>query len=174
MTAAPDGEDRAYAERRKERVMSEIKLPTVSEAATTFFALFSRFEYALKKCGFMSNEKNAKPDWHKLTRKGNVAALFETLHADAGVQILFADPPGKQILRDGVLSFETKDSIVKPTDMAGLCDAVKRVRNNLFHGGKDQAGWQRRDEDLCLASTIVLKTVLLADQRLRTAFEEGL
>lgn len=154
--------------------MSDITIPAVSPAVIEFFALFSRFEYALKTCGYMSNEKNAKPDWYKLTRKENVAGLFETIQTDDRARILFDEPPGKQIRQNGLLRFETKDSIVTPDDMDGLCDAVKRVRNNLFHGGKEQADWASRDEKLCLASSAVLKTILLADGRLRDAFEAGL
>jgi hypothetical protein len=147
--------------------MCDIAIPSVSAAVIEFFALFSRFEYALKQCGYMSNEKIAKPDWHKLAKKKNIVALFEKMQNDDGIAILFSAPPNKQIVRNGVLCFEPYAPSVATVD---LCDAVKRVRNNLFHGEKDLANWRKRDEELCRASTIVLKTILRADERLLSAY----
>ena len=98
----------------------------------SFFATFSRFEYALKASGRANAGRNdsAEANWQDAERaiRNNGPSVI----AKAG--ILLTDPPRRQILRDGKLGWE-------PAGPAGdqaqnLVAAVKRVRNNLFHGGK--------------------------------------
>ncbi len=127
-----------------------------------FFLIFSRFEYALKCAKFISpdDRKNAKPDWndfskkidnHLTNRKNECREL-----ADA-IDYLNNTPPRRQIVRNGTLGWKA----VKPhrNDTDGLIESVKRIRNNLFHGGKYPLDLDR-DIRLISCATIVLKHLL--------------
>jgi len=49
------------------------------------------------------------------------------------VTTLLGKPPKKQVIKDGALGWEMMSAIRTAND---LFLAVRRVRNNLFHGGK--------------------------------------
>jgi hypothetical protein len=47
-----------------------------------------------------------------------------------------ANPPRKQLLKDGVLDWSDPWHRKGEPELTWLCDVLKVVRNNLFHGGK--------------------------------------
>jgi hypothetical protein len=103
------------------------------ELLLRFFMTFARFEYALKASGHVRAGENgaAKANWHAVE-----AALGTddrtAVVAKAGV--LLKDPPRRQVLTDGCFDWQTAGSA--GGEPQNLVTAVKRVRNNLFHGGK--------------------------------------
>src|SRR5688572_21872609 len=107
------------------------------ERALDFLGVFARFEYALKAGGYAEKKHGAvAADWDR----------FDKEHADAfdqsatqalaeAASYLLASPPKKQILNnDGKLEFAAADP--GGSDLHRLLVYVRRVRNNLFHGGK--------------------------------------
>lgn len=129
-----------------------------------FFAMFSAFECALKRNGFLRKTEEgaiAEPNWDKFassirdTFPGQSTARSDALH----VEYLKKKPPKKQVVAaDGMLTWV--DAHQKHlSDAESIIWSVRTIRNNLFHGGKypglpiDEPA---RDERLMTASIVCL------------------
>ena len=136
------------------------ELPEASAPAVKLFACFSRFEFALKECGYVKRGKyeGAEPDWDKFSRLDHLPVLMERLRDSRAAPELFANPPQKQMFDDGYWKWAEAAAI---TDPKTFIDAIKRVRNNLFHGGK--AGANPRDDVLCDDAVACLVALLERD-----------
>mgnify|MGYP001585416829 CR=1 FL=1 len=137
-----------------------------------FFAVFSRFEFTLKEQGFMYVNRNgrAAPDWC-----GFAASAAASLNVDAGSDLAHAidylnnDPPQVQVSAQGWSRLPLRGS----TAIERAIDAIQRVRNNLFHGGKHTPhSPEGRDEKLVRLSLLVLNACLMQDENLRTTYEQ--
>ncbi len=135
------------------------------DLACEFFAVFSRFEFALKEGGFVKGEGRASPDWPRFARE-------VVLEADGPVAVslgyLIAYPPQIQTpnLKWKSLALQGK------TDRAKALESIQRVRNNLFHGGKHPPmSAPGRDAELVTASLAVLYAVLEQNEQLRSDYE---
>ncbi len=138
-----------------------------------FFVAFSRFEYALKQAGFLADkrspiareqekDRDAAADWDAF------AAHLETTYqqdesaplADA-VGYLLSQSPRKQVAgHNGRLFW--RNAPINDTSLGKILILVRRVRNNLFHGGK-AASYIRdptRDTRLIESCLIVLNSCL--------------
>src|SRR5215472_12270251 len=67
-----------------------------------FFVTFSRFEYALKRAGFVKGDRNgnALPDWCRFASErlnARLVSITDTEFTEASLYLLH-EPPGKQIL----------------------------------------------------------------------------
>ena len=93
--------------------------PQMTALATTFFARFARFEYALKQFPeFRTGDDNrVDPSWDKFSRAPEIVSLFKVLSTDDTVLYLIDDPPMKRVIRDGALSWKICD---KPKNMTEL------------------------------------------------------
>lgn len=130
-----------------------------------FVCTLSRFEYALKRASFVIDYRgHAKPDWDRL---GNVLGALgrdQVMQALSACPNLLAEPPKQQIVRNGQLAWnEAVDRSISEVEQA--LRYVRRVRNNLFHGGKypDPDGPvsdAARNTGLLRESLVVLKAVL--------------
>lgn len=105
-----------------------------------FFTVFSLFEYALKKTQYKrSNNGKVEATWDDFAR--DISPQFHPRRGsrlESSVNYLMTNPTAKQILdANNQLSFEY--SVVRPTsitnDVIWLSLVIRRVRNNLFHGG---------------------------------------
>ena len=106
------------------------ELPTGAEK---FFKTFSRFEFALKECHFLlGGTTKAFADWPAFGT-ALTGAFFKEVHSSGRAHLLLTKPPKTQLTRDGTLDFEKAPP---PKNTQQLLEAVCRVRNNLFHGGK--------------------------------------
>jgi len=118
------------------------------ELVFQFFVVFSRFEYALKSAGLVKMGKtkageNPKPpkkveaDWDRFADECDVqfnpASSPELKHACDYFQ---AHPPQKQSFEAGTLGWKETPSKAGLTYLNRLLLSVRRVRNNMFHGGK--------------------------------------
>jgi hypothetical protein len=141
--------------------------------AARLFMTFARFEYALKRAGFHRGEGKAEPHWTNFALA--IAAEFEAVDDPAFVEALkyFKErPPKRQVIRDGELDWD--DAPVR-----GRCEAdhillyVRRVRNNLFHGGKFNGRWfePQRSAELLRHSMTILETCRRLSPALNEAFE---
>ena len=142
-------------------------------SAIVFFVFFSRYEYALKRAGYIQGRNGVKPDWDEYARcKRAILGQIMEGPADEAVRFLQEVPPKKQVIRNGKLGWEP-DSYTGKFDLARLLTLVCRVRNNLFHGGKFQEGPEEdisRDRQLMEASLKVLQACLDTDHGLRSVF----
>lgn len=81
-------------------------------------------------------------------------------------------PPLKQVLKDGVLDWKSTEEENVPL-LLKLILSVRRVRNNLFHGGKfpsvnlEDPG---RNADLLESSIVILEGCLLLNDRVKELF----
>ena len=108
------------------------------DAVMEFFIVFSRFEFALKRTGYLKRHNGkAEPDWRK----------FETKHKDEfdpekeselreAWNYIDINPPKIQVVVDGKLDFEVDEKLKDKSPFKKATMAVRTVRNNLFHGGK--------------------------------------
>lgn len=135
------------------------------DLACEFFAVFSRFEFALKEGGYVKGEGRASPDWQRFARE-------VVLEADGPVAVslgyLIAYPPQIQTpdLKWKSLALQGK------TDRAKALESIQRVRNNLFHGGKHPPmSTPGRDAELVQASLAVLYAVLEQNEQIRSDYE---
>jgi len=127
-----------------------------------FFISFSLFEKALKESGFYSGrlKEGVSPNWVKFAKQ--IDGQFNTIitsQEDPELQMALEyfdnDPPSKQIVENKFITFAPT---VRPDNMCNtewLSVLIRRVRNNLFHGGKFR-GENERDETLIKHSLIIL------------------
>lgn len=143
--------------------------------AYIFFLFFSRFEYALKRAGFVGASDEAKADWEKVARQyPRLLAELTDGRFRAAIDYLRDSPPKKQIVSNGRLAWET-DRYTGLFDIGRVLTLVCRIRNNLFHGGKFPEGPEddtSRDRELLDAGLTVLQACLDADEHLRRYFLE--
>jgi hypothetical protein len=143
------------------------------QLASEMFRTVARFEYALKATGYHDGDGNADANWRKFA--ASVPNLFEN-PADQSLvdatRYILCHPPKKQIIASGKLGW----SDVEP-DSNGRVDLillyVRRVRNNLFHGGKFAGGSlpPERDELLLRHSLKILEACRSASQKIRDAYD---
>jgi hypothetical protein len=142
--------------------------------AAEMFRLFARFEYALKAAGFHNGHGDAKADWRAFAESVN--GLFDSIDDPAlgeAVDYIRRHPPRKQVIRNGVLDWGDG---APDTDLEAdrILLYVRRVRNNLFHGGKFNGRWlaPQRSEELMRHSMTILHACLEASPAVRKAFEQ--
>ncbi len=113
------------------------------ELVFRFFAVFSRFEFALKRSGefLRADVPEAKPDWSAFAAK--IEGRFESSE-EPGLQdayrYLLAEPPNTQMRSDGRVTWQRTDRRASESDEAYVLRLVRTTRNNLFHGGKYPEG----------------------------------
>lgn len=148
---------------------ADIRIPAVSPDKVSLFALFCRFEFALKEQGFITGDEGqtAWPDWHRFEREAVLAGLPRVLAGDADVRELLTHPPMKQIVHNGAPQWTQTFRLPLDT-VHELLSAARAVRNTLFHGGKP--GDEVRDDVLCRAAKKVLLACLDRHDGLRKSF----
>ena len=104
--------------------------------AFQIFSAFARFEYALKASGMCRANRRfgyAEPNWEKFIAWADVNMTI-TAGSEVGNAIKFLEqyPPRVQI---GPTTWEERP-LRGATEAARGIEAARRVRNNLFHGGK--------------------------------------
>lgn len=144
----------------------------LDQLAGEMFRTFARFEYALKAAGFHKGDGAAEPNWRLFAE--SLSAVFDdpcTLDLKEAVQYILDHPPKKQIVDAGNLAWsEAAPSTNLRSDLA--LTYVRRVRNNLFHGGKFNGRWfePQRSELLLRHCLTILHTCLKASDDVRRAF----
>jgi len=152
------------------------RLSVERDLVTGFSVLFSYFEYALKRCGFLKDLPSgvAMADWAefgKEIRRNLAASRAEALIK--AVEYLRRNPPSLQIVTTGALDWQTVPMGTDPSP-AEILGAVCRVRNNLFHGGKFASGpiaEPGRDRRLIESCTVILEECILLHPCVRECFD---
>ncbi len=134
-----------------------------------FFKLFSRFEFALKKAGYLR------------VRAGRISAHWDKFASDIGVRFfdvvkeihvadtIIQQPPNKQVVDEGgELGWKACKS---PENTVGLFVAIRRIRNNLFHGGKHENPFNDRDQELLSQGIAILRLALETHDMVKWHFD---
>lgn len=160
------------------RTQPELLFRTVAgdaELIFRFFAVFSRYEYALKRTGFLvKNRKDATADWDSYANevRGRLAASTSKALRDACV-LLQDWSPRKQVVVSGTLGWESVAQGKGESEEAYVLRLVRVVRNNLFHGGKFPSGpvpEVARNGQLITSCLVVLEESVAWSQDVESAF----
>ncbi len=146
------------------------KVNEIPVRGNELFRVFARFEFALKDAGyFKTGSKNAvEADWDSFANKCLGVDFYNQLKVSGDFSIIFDVPLGKQIVNEDGVGW---DKAKLPADVQSLFGAVRRVRNNLFHGGKsDQPDSDRNDELVDCAISIMI-CALRKCESVRWSFE---
>ena len=104
----------------------------------SFFAGFSRFEFALINGGFPGNNPHhAAADWHRFS--GLIEQHFNyhrTPELRDAVTYLESNPPQIRAVVNNALSWIVNPDAAGKPRLEALTVHVRAIRNNLFHGGK--------------------------------------
>lgn len=116
-----------------------------------FLAVFARFEQALKAAGFHYGDGDARANWISFAEHPRVEAEISGTGSSLTeeVNLFLQSPPRKQVIDDGNLAWSDTPAS-QDTDSKRVVVYLKRVRNNLFHGGKFAEGGYLRDRDIRL------------------------
>lgn len=139
---------------------------------------FARFEFALKTFPeFVNGQPGDLPEtqwtaYYPFARRA-VAEGISGPSRDVLLGTHQNDPPPKRMVvaADGTVEFEQAPLQGPIGDR--LMDAARRVRNNLVHGGKENALQQRyegHDQHLVQAALEVIHIAAAADQRVAKIF----
>lgn len=121
------------------------------EVGREFAELFSRFEHALKRAGFLKKRADAQADWNKFARQ--LGDEFFRRVKDAGFAGTLIGNPPRKLMADGLKW--------GPTDAKPITDVIElfalgvcRVRNSFIHGEKFVRGLdaRQRERDAILVS----------------------
>jgi hypothetical protein len=151
------------------------------ELVFEFFAVFSRFEYALKRSGILNKKITwAEADWKSFakTLRGAFGAVKEE-GFKAACQYLKRYPPRRQVrLSSNELGWEDSSRNSGHSDEEYLLRLVATIRNNLFHGGKypDSDGGpmddSARNRRLLEAGLVILNQCLEQSPSVQKHFRE--
>ncbi len=111
--------------------------PVDRDLLLEFFLVFARAEFALKNSGYAKASKydDASPDWDSFAKA--IEKLFKkerTNELKSAVEYILLNPPMKQVLKNNSLMWDSTSPNGTETEVLFLL--VRRIRNNLFHGGK--------------------------------------
>ena len=149
-----------------------IKHKHLDDLASQLFQVFSRTEYALKASGYNNGDGAAEANWKKfaLAVEG-VVANPSSLEVKEAIDFMFNAPPKKQIIVGGNIQWKVSEpSSNSRADK--LLIYVRRVRNNLFHGGKFNGHWfePERSEPLLRHSLVILSACVESVLEVREAY----
>ncbi len=139
------------------------------DVAFHFMTTFARFEEALKRVGYLKNTRAAQADWDAFARD-LAPEFFDEVRQAPEAATLVTRPPKARLVSQQGFEWGEPQSI---TDAVSLFNALRRARNNLYHGNKfigDPDGDQR-GEQLLVESLWVLNLALAKNEKLKKATE---
>lgn len=164
MTVSPP--QKISPEVRKTLLSPCISAPIPFELARDFSVIFTRFEYALKNSNFGHRRHGRyEVNWRR---------LFETIDNTApepstqqAILFLTENPPNIQKSRHGWRN----EQLGGISRFSQAIDAARRVRNNLFHGGKHlKHSSLDRNEMLINSSTTIVCSCIEAIPGIKAAY----
>ncbi len=140
-----------------------------------FFLTFARFEFALKTTGFFQGDlQRASPDWHRFGRSIDLNTAGLDPKCAEAVDYFSLHPPWRQVVAGNEIVWDSAVGFATLERMDQVLDLVRRVRNNLFHGGKfndDVHSGPGRNEMLLRHSLIILHRCLELSQPVAEAYD---
>lgn len=144
------------------------------ELAFKFFVIFSMFEHALKNTQFKKVSQNGtvEPDWDAFAQAIN--GQFNpnaSPELNTAVNYFMNHPVKKQVFTNNQLTFIVTPRDQNISDAEWLSLLIRRVRNNLFHGGKVNYD-RHRDTLLIQFAIVILESWAVLDHDVRTAIHQ--
>jgi len=124
--------------------------------ANKLFRIFARFEFALKMAGY-AEMKKGKLDiaWDRFANSEPIGGTFLSYVREHNIcPTILNAPPKADFIENGLYGFE--QNAEPPQSVQELFGAVRRVRNNLFHGGKYFGNDKSRDRRFVREAIAVL------------------
>jgi hypothetical protein len=155
------------------------KLTDQPVLASRYFAMFSRFEYALKETPpfLMDSNGSAQANWDVFANslKGKFSTVNDAAFSTA-VAFLKNHPPRKQVVAPSGNFVEWKETVRdrSESDEQFVVRLIRTIRNNLFHGGKSFVDGETivgRNAELMNAGVAVMKHCLELSPKVLGAFE---
>jgi len=146
----------------------------LDQLAFSFFKLFAQCEYALKAMGYgrAANGGMAEADWDRFANEVGVL-LLQTNNQDVVKfrTYLLECPPKKQVWVNGQVEWVDVPNTERSPQI--LFSHIRRVRNNLYHGGKFYGNWidPERSGKLISCSLQLLRHLMLNDARLKATID---
>jgi hypothetical protein len=149
-----------------------------------FFLTFSRFEYALKHSGLYQQRPGARipyeatPDWDSFAVR--LRGTFDPSRATElreAVDLFLLHPPFREVVAAGGLGWDTTALPETLSEIECLLIYIRRVRNNLFHGGKFSEGQNfdaERNTKLLSASLVILYECLNQDANVKREYDAAI
>ena len=144
----------------------------IDQLAFRFFKVFAQCEYALKAMGYgrAAYAGAAEADWDRFANEVGSLLLGNVDPAIVAARTyLFENPPKRQVWTNaGVVWGEVPNN---ERSAQILFSHIRRVRNNLYHGGKFNGRWidPDRSVELMSKSLQLLDYLIKADVRLLEA-----
>ena len=167
--------DAGYRLRRLARCYEYKGTSMQTEEVTNFYYSFSRSEYALKASDFILDQGEAVPHWDRFAN--DIKDKFnkdKSIELKESVEYILQNPPKKQIVKDGVLYWEQTNNQNLPLTNF-LLIMIRRIRNNLFHGGKLQSGYTSdvaRDVKLINSATQILAEMITLNDAVKHYYNQ--
>jgi hypothetical protein len=136
--------------------------------------LFAQIEYGLKQLGFVrAKDRGVEVKWDEFANDCGKIVMQDTEDELASARdYLFKYPPQRQKLSNGSLGWEAVSKSERSSQ--ALFGHIRRIRNNLYHGGKMHNGqWTDPDRTRTLLrnSLLILKALKEKDDQLRDKIE---
>lgn len=146
----------------------------LDQLAFRFFKIFAQFEYALKAMGYGRATKSnaAEVDWDRFSNEIGAAVMDEQSEPIImACKYLLGNPPKHQVWVDGAVLWRTASTDERTPQV--LFAHIRRVRNNLYHGGKFNSKWLAPDRSTALIShsLIILEHLVASNQMLKEAIQ---
>lgn len=144
----------------------------LDQLAFRFFKLFAQCEYALKAMGYgrAVNAGLAEADWDRFANEIGVALLQDPGQDIASARTyLLEHPPKRQVWVNGSVEWAAVPNTERSAQI--LFAHIRRVRNNLYHGGKFNGRWidPDRSEELISKSLLLLQRLVNTNAPFREA-----
>ena len=152
--------------------------PDDKERVWLFFLAFSRFEFALKRSGFAKGSADrVDAAWDRFASGHCHAFKPDSDQRLRSACDYFANsPPMKQVLKDSSIGFVGPNPLGSQPHLCWLTTMLRRVRNNLFHGGKFEPtalnADPARDAKLIEHSLVILEACVELDTGVQQSFME--
>lgn len=149
-----------------------------------FFVTFSRFEFAMKRCGCFKEhpkkgtDRRAEPDWDALAERESIKNQLLASPSEVvlkACEYLLKYPPQSEMVRCKQLKFVATTRNSNESEVRYVLRLVQKVRNNLFHGGKFPNGPipDAIRNDVLLKSCIdILYRCLILDDEISACFHQ--
>lgn len=147
----------------------------LDQLAFRFFKLFAQCEYALKAMGYgraTNKEGAAEADWDKFANEvGAILLQDQDQSVVTARTYIFEYPPKRQVWSNGAVEWADIPNTERSAQI--LFAHIRRVRNNLYHGGKFNGRWidPDRSEKLISKSQLLLQRLVDTNAQLREAIQ---
>jgi hypothetical protein len=144
---------------------------TLPARSDELFRIYSRFEFALKMARYCKlNGKAVEVEWDRFANNRMIGQDFFNHIRKANIcPTLTLDPPKLETITNGLWGFAGQAK--KPRCSQDLFGLIRRVRNNLFHGGKYFGDNTERDALLVSEAISVLLLAAEWDNEINFFFE---